>query len=138
MAADLAPDGKSVGAITTVDYHNAWCGLTDPEYRRKKNRVGDVLLRRLNEVLPGASDAVVHQELATPHTIERFTHNPLGTAYGFAPTPNQTLGAREIEPSVDGLHFASAWSSPGGGFTGAILSGAKTARSLTSDVGTFS
>lgn len=128
--ADLAPDGKSVGAITTVDYLEEWAGLTDAEYKRKKRRVGEVLLRRLEAVVPGVTDAVVHRELATPRTIERFTRNPGGTAYGFAQTPEQALGNRAVEPPVDGLEFASAWSSPGGGFTGAILGGAKTATAL--------
>lgn len=137
VTADLAPEGKSVGAITTVDYYEEWTGLTDSEYRQKKRRVGDVLLRRLDEVIPGVEDAVAHRELATPLTIERFTRNPNGTAYGFAQTPEQALGNRTVAPPVQGLEFASAWSNPGGGFTGAILSGAKTAATLAPQDGCF-
>lgn len=130
LAADLAPEGQSVAAVTTVDYADEWRGLTDTEYRRKKARVSEVLRRRLEDLVPGIGEAVVHSELATPRTIERFTRNPEGTAYGFAQTPEQAMGNREIEPPVEGLRFASAWSNPGGGFTGAILGGATAASSL--------
>lgn len=121
--ADLAPDDKAVGAVSTVDYLGEWTGLTDAEYRAKKGYVTDVLRRRLEAEYPQLSAAVEHAELATPKTIQRYTLNPGGTAYGFAQTPSQSLYDRQIESPVSNLSFASAWTFPGGGFTGAILSG---------------
>lgn len=137
LDAGLAPEGMSVGVVSTVDHYNAWTGLTDKEYRRKKERVTEVLLRRLGNVIPGIEEAVEHRELATPRTIERFTRNPQGTAYGFAQTPDQSLGDRAVDSPLPNLRFASAWSSPGGGFTGAVLGGTRTAGSLSEDVKRF-
>jgi len=121
--ADLAPEGQSTGTIATLDEWGNWAGLTDEEYRQKKAYVKDVLLRRLDERIPGAADAVGHAELATPKTMHRYTRNPGGAVYGFAQTPSQSLLNRQISPPVSDLYFASAWSFPGGGFSGAILSG---------------
>lgn len=131
--ADLAPEGSAVGIVTTLDYVDEWTGLTDAEYRVKKEYVTDVLLRRLGEVYPALPDAVEHAELATPKTIERYTLNPGGTAYGFAQTPSQTFTNRQFDAPLPNLAFASAWTFPGGGFSGAITSGYGAARSVLSE-----
>jgi all-trans-retinol 13,14-reductase len=128
--AGLTPEGLAVGAVSTVDYASEWSGLSDAEYRRKKDAVADVLVRRLGEVYPRLPDAVEHAELATPRTVQRYTLNPGGTAYGFAQSPDQSLFERSVDSPVAGLHFASAWTFPGGGFTGAILSGYRAAESV--------
>lgn len=130
--ADLTDDGKSVGAISTIDYHDEWTGLEDSEYRKKKAHVKTVLRRRLVDQYPHLEDAIEHAELATPKTIQRYTMNPGGTAYGFAQTPSQSLFDRRVEPPVSNLQFASAWTFPGGGFTGAIISGHLAAESILS------
>ncbi|WP_267643955.1 phytoene desaturase family protein [Haloarchaeobius amylolyticus] len=127
LEADLGPSGAAVGALSTLDYESEWTGLTDTEYREKKARVTDVLLRRLGDAYPRLPDAVSHAELATPQTIRRFTLNPGGTAYGFAQTPEQSMLSRRIEAPVPNLGFASAWTFPGGGFTGAIMAGSRAA-----------
>jgi phytoene dehydrogenase-like protein len=134
LDAGLVEDG-SVGAIATVDYLEGWTGLTDAEYRHKKARVRDVLLRRLGERYPRLPDAIEHAELATPRTIRRYTLNPGGSAYGFAQTPDQSLLDRRIEAPVPNLRFASAWGFPGGGFTGAMTAGYRAARALLDGAG---
>jgi phytoene dehydrogenase-like protein len=128
--AGLVESEKAVGSLTTIDYLGEWDGLTDAEYRRKKQRVTEVLLRRLGEPFPKLPAAVSHAELATPKTIRRYTLNPAGTAYGFAQTPGQSLLHRRFDSPVSNLAFASAWSFPGGGFTGAIAAGYRAAVSI--------
>jgi phytoene dehydrogenase-like protein len=128
----LAPAGKSVGALSVLDYLDGWTGLSNSEYRAKKSRVTAVLRRRLAERFPSVDDAVEHAELATPKTIRRYTGNPGGTAYGFAQCPDQSLLDRRIEPPLSNLRFASAWTFPGGGFTGAIVSGYRAANAVLS------
>ena len=125
--AGLVESKKAVGSLTTIDYLSEWEGLTNTEYREKKQRVTEVLLRRLEDQFPELPAAVSHAELATPKTIRRYTLNPEGTAYGFAQTPEQSLLNRRFDPPVSNLAFASAWSFPGGGFTGAIAAGYRAA-----------
>lgn len=128
--AGLVDGERAVGSITTVDYLKEWERLTDAEYRKKKQRVKEVLLRRLGEQFPELPPAVSHAELATPKTIRRYTLNTAGTAYGFAQTPTQSLLHRRFDSPVSNLAFASAWSFPGGGFTGAIAAGYRAATTL--------
>ena len=132
--ANLAPDNRSVGSVAFIDSYHNWTGLSDTEYQRKKDHVTDILIRRLTEVIPEIDDAILYSELATPLTIENYTRNPSGTTYGFAQYPDQSTFSREFDSPVDGLEFGSAWTNPGGGFTGAILGGASAASNLSSRV----
>ncbi len=120
----LAPEGKSVGAIFTNDYISDWENLSQEEYKAKKERVAQILIERLNRVIPGIRDEIEYYEVATPKTIKRYTLNPQGTPFGFAQIPGQA-GIKIINQRspIENLYFASAWTMPGGGFTGAILSG---------------
>ncbi|NTU57737.1 MAG: NAD(P)/FAD-dependent oxidoreductase [Chlorobiaceae bacterium] len=120
----LGAEGKSLGVICTVDYLDEWEGLDDDEYRRKKEAVGQIFVRRLEKIMPGIGEEIEYVELGTSKTIKRFTLNPGGAIYGYAQTPEQSGMFRLPNRSnVPNLYFASAWSNPGGGFTGAILSG---------------
>lgn len=131
--AGLVESGKAVGSVTTIDYLSEWEGLTNAEYRAKKQNVIEVLLRRLGEQFPKVLPAVSHTELATPRTIRRYTLNPDGTAYGFAQNPGQSMLQRRFDSPVSNLTFASAWSFPGGGFTGAISAGYRAATTVLED-----
>lgn len=135
LDAALTPTGKGVGSVTMLDYLTNWTGLTDEEYTDKKAFVTRVLLRRLEELVPGIGDAVIHAELATPKTIRRFTRNPGGEPYGFAHIPSQTFEKRDVPSPLPNLSFASAWGSPGGGFGGAMMGGYAAAQALLEDGG---
>lgn len=120
----LAASGKGVGAICTVDYIDAWEKLNEAEYKAKKDEVAKIYIERLNHLIPGVKDQIEYYEVGTPKTIERYTLNPQGTAYGFAQIPSQSAIRRiQQESPIENLYFASAWTMPGGGFTGAIMSG---------------
>jgi all-trans-retinol 13,14-reductase len=120
----LAPSGKSVGSIAAIDSLSDWQTLTPEEYQRKKQDVAQLFIGRLEKLIPGISEAVDYCEVGTPKTIVRYTKNPYGSIYGFAQTMDQT-GLKRIaaKSSLDGLYFASVWTFPGGGFSGAMISG---------------
>ncbi len=117
----LAPDGKSVGAVCCVDYLADWEGLSKEEYRQKKEDVAQVFIEKLESLIPGFRDALEYYEVGTSKTVERYTLNPEGAVYGFAQSPSRVV-MDEI-PAIPNLHFASAWTKIGGGFSGAIFSG---------------
>ena len=120
----LAPEGKATGVICTLDYASGWEGMEKTDYRKKKEEVAKILISRLDKVIPGIAKLVEYKEVATPLTIRRYTFNPGGVPYGYAQTLDQSARKRlPVKSIVPGLYFASAWSSPGGGFSGAILSG---------------
>ncbi len=130
----LAPEGKATGVICTLDYAVGWEGMEKTTYRKKKEEVAKTLISRLDKVIPGIAKLVEYKEVATPLTIQRYTLNPGGVPYGYAQTLEQTARKRlPVKSIISGLYFASAWSSPGGGFTGAILSGYTCALKVMND-----
>ena len=127
----LGARGKSLGVICTVDYIDEWEGLDEEAYRRKKDSVAQSFIRRLEKLIPGIGEEIEYVEVGTAKTLRRFTLNPGGVIYGYAQTPEQSGMLRLPNRSkVPNLYFASAWSNPGGGFTGAILSGWFCAREI--------
>ncbi|MBI4829446.1 MAG: NAD(P)/FAD-dependent oxidoreductase [Nitrospinae bacterium] len=120
----LAPAGKGVVSVAALDRLERWEGLSSDEYRARKERVAARAIERLEALVPGAARAVEVVEVGTPKTIMRFTANPGGAIYGFAQTPGQAGRFRlPVRSPLPGLYFASAWAMPGGGFTGALMSG---------------
>lgn len=116
-------DKKGIAAITIVDYISNWNSLSLVEYRNQKKIVAQYLIDCVNEVIP-IKDYIESYEVSTPRTVERFTLNPSGAIYGYAQTPKQSFSFRpNNSTAISGLYMASAWTSPGGGFSGAIVSG---------------
>ncbi|MFC2089513.1 phytoene desaturase family protein [Bacteroidota bacterium] len=124
----LAPAGKSVGAICCVDYIEEWEGLNREEYKAKKKEVAAIFAERLNTLIPGTKEAIEHIEVGTSKTVQRYTLNPKGSVFGFSQHPNRNP-ILEIK-GIKNLHIASAWGKFGGGFSGAIFSGYRTATDL--------
>lgn len=122
---NLAPDGKSVGAVCCVDYTEDWKDLSPKEYKEKKAHVAEIIADRCNKIIPGFRNAIEYIEVGTSLTVERYTLNPKGAVYGFAQNPGKTLGYLSALPK--NIHIASAWGKFGGGFSGAIISGYMTA-----------
>jgi len=118
---DLAPDGKSVGAVCCIDYTDQWDELSEREYKERKEKAAQTFIDRLEGLIPGFRDAIEYYEVATASSLRRYTLNPNGAVYGFAQTPERVQ--TDIESPVENLHFASAWTKTGGGFSGAIYSG---------------
>lgn len=120
----LTPEGKSFGVLATTDYGKDWENLSKDNYKKKKEEVSQAMIARLEKLVPGIKENIEYYELGTAKTVERYTLNPGGATYGFAQTLQQA-GDKRFGQSmpVKNLHIASAWGFPGGGFTGAILSG---------------
>ncbi len=118
---ELAPEGKSVGAICCIDYLKDWGHLSKEAYKLKKEEVAGIFIGRLEKLIPGITSEIEYYEVGTSATIKRYTLNPNGAVYGFAQTPSR----KGIDTSglPENLHFASAWGKTGGGFSGAIYGG---------------
>jgi prolycopene isomerase len=93
-------------------------------YYRDKHRWTKTLIRRAEEVLPGLSSMIEVEEAATPLTNARFTRNSEGAIYGFEQSvDNACIKRIENKTPIKGLYLASAWSNPGGGFSGVLIAG---------------
>lgn len=118
---DLAPAGKSVGAVCCVDYVKNWDCLSKEEYKEEKKRVAQTFIERLNGIIPGIKEQVEYYEVGTSKTVGKYILTPESTVYGFAQTPENVV--RPKIKTIENLHLASAWTKIGGGFTGAICGG---------------
>ena len=117
----LAPSGKSVGAICCIDYLEDWENLDRSAYNSKKEQVALTFIERLEKLIPGIGNIIEFYEVGTPYTLKRYTLNPGGAVYGFAQNPlRKPIDTSKLPGNI---HFASAWGKTGGGFSGAIYSG---------------
>ena len=120
----LAEDGLHLMVLCGVDRLANWQGIEGEAYDAKKEAWLTALIDAVEAQYPGIQESIVHRELATARTIQRFLNTPGGAVYGFA---QQTECAGRHRPGSDtalpGLWLASAFASPGGGFTGAMLAG---------------
>jgi len=117
----LCSEEKSVGVICCIDYLKDWVNLDRDEYYKKKEDVAQIFIDKLECFVPGINEFIEYYEVGTPKTVKRYTLNPAGAVYGFAQTPQRVI--HDKIRSIDNLHFASAWTKIGGGFSGAIFSG---------------
>ena len=121
----LAPAGKGVGVICSIDYVSDWNKLSAEDYQVQKEKVAQAFIAKMEKLIPGFVDCIDFHEVATAKTVERYTLNAGGAVYGFAQTPERV----KLEPlrTIENLYFASAWTKVGGGFSGAIFNGYLTA-----------
>jgi prolycopene isomerase len=83
----------------------------------------------LYRAFPELDGRITFLERASPRTLERFTGNPNGAAYGWDMTPEQMGRNRpDHRTPVDGLFLSGHWTQPGAGAGGVIVSGVQTAQ----------
>jgi phytoene dehydrogenase-like protein len=123
MDPTLAPDGEHIVILSSLapyDIGRPW--------NEEGERFADQLLDAFEPVFPGLRESLTFREVATPPTLERFTLNHKGAAYGWDNTPAQTGGRRSphVTP-LQGLLLAGHWSQPGSTSLRVLVSGMHTA-----------
>ncbi len=115
-----APAGKNVIVLVAAlpyDYEKGWSKEQSiKKYKKLKQDVAKILIHRAETHLPGLSDHIEEMEVATPHTMERYTLNPKGSTVGWGLTMDslQVLNRLPIQTPVKNLFLAGAWQSVGG------------------------
>jgi prolycopene isomerase len=106
-------------------------------YQREKERWKEVLIRRTEEmVIPGLSSLIEVSEASTPLTNWRYTGNTYGAIYGFEQSMHHAYIDRiDNRTPIKGLYVTGAWTTPGGGFWGVLLSGQMTFKKMVEDWG---
>jgi all-trans-retinol 13,14-reductase len=127
-----SPEGKNTINIMTLQGYAPWekyekdyFSGNKAEYRKAKERMADILIRRAEEkFLPGLSKAIQVKEIGTPLTNRRYTSHPRGAIYGWDQTVNNSGSARVGHSTpIKNLYLAGAWSRPGHGYGAVIPSG---------------
>ena len=122
----LAPKGEHLvvlTALTHFDQSDDW-SLAKAGYMQQMLDFAD---KKIN----GLKSHVLFIEAGSPATMQRYTLNHKGAAYGWAVTPEQ-VGANRIanKAPIEGLYFAGHWTTPGGGIYGVSYSGVQTAQNV--------
>lgn len=127
-----SPAGKNTVNILTLQGYAPWekfesdyMSGNKAEYRKEKERMAEVLIRRAEKVLlPGLSSAIEVKEIGTPLTNIRYTGHHRGAIYGWDQTVNNSGNTRAGHPTpIKNLYIAGAWSRPGHGYGAVIQSG---------------
>ncbi len=122
----LAPEDTHGLMLTTLASYSS-----SSSWRAHKEEYKSRLLEQAQRWMPGLKRGLIFSEAGTPRTMERYTLNHQGAAYGWAAKPRQVGPGRPgAKTPVEGLYLAGHWSSPGGGVYGAALSGIQAAQAI--------
>jgi all-trans-retinol 13,14-reductase len=127
-----SPPGKNTLSIITLHGYDYWkkyetdylAGKKDA-YHAEKERLADALVAQVEKkLMPGLRQAIEVREVATPLTNLHYTSNYRGAIYGWDQTLDNAMPKRLPQSTpVKNLYLASAWTQPGGGYSGVIWSG---------------
>jgi all-trans-retinol 13,14-reductase len=95
----------------------------DAQYQAEKARLTAAMLDAAESVLGPFRDAIVHCEMATPLTHERYTRSTGGTPFGLARWGSADGARPATRTSVKGLHVVGASTGHGCGITGVAVGG---------------
>lgn len=96
----------------------------NPKYREAKDQLTRALLESAKRVLGDFEGQMVHCELATPLTHERYVSSSGGTSYGLMHSPDQIGQNRpQYRTEIEGLWVVGANTVGGHGVAGAMSGG---------------
>ena len=120
----LAPENEHLLILTALLPYTA----TD-SWKQKKQQYVDKIVSIAEHYIPTLSEHIVFIDAGSPATMERYTQNYQGAAYGWDVSPEQVGALRAQNQSpIEGLYFSGHWCSPGGGIYGVSLSGVQAAQ----------
>ncbi len=117
------------------DYEDEWkteAGRARGEaYRSLKQRVEAAILRRISDHLgEGFRTALVHHELSTPVTFERYTYSQQGSFMGWAIEERDYGRYLKQRTDMRDLYLVGQWVFPGFGVAGVMASGYYLAKEI--------
>jgi prolycopene isomerase len=122
-----APKGKSTLCLSCkTSYH------FNPDWDQKiKDELSQRLIHKASTFIPNLEKRIVVKIETTPKTIEQWTQNRWGAAYGWAQIPRQSGIYRLSRTTpIPNLYLTGHWTSPGGGIAGVVASGELTAETV--------
>jgi prolycopene isomerase len=122
-----APRGKNTLCLSCkVSYRFS------PDWDRKtRDELSQRLIHRASAFIPNLEKRILVKIETTPKTIEQWTGNRWGAAYGWAQVPRQSGIYRLPRTApIPNLYLTGHWTSPGGGIAGVVVSGELTAEAV--------
>ncbi len=125
----VSPDCKTILAFIGAPFKSEFF------WKENKKQLSDNFLDRIESHIPGLKAHIVYFDAATPVTLQRYTLNYQGAAFGWAKTLEQTFNiiASKVAP-IKGLFFSGHWTSIGFGLPGTCYSGHETAQKILRNI----
>jgi len=130
-----APAGKTAASVMIETPNDAyWTGLRAERpdaYAAEKKATAAKVIAALDGVFPGLRDDVETVDVATPHTIRRYTNNWHGSYEGWKAKVG-TFGKKMSKtlPGLSGFYMVGQWVNPGGGLPPCGMDGRNLAKKL--------
>ena len=121
-------------ALASYDLFKKWkdspYGERPQEYEMLKERLTEMIVRRMDDVVPGLSKHIIFSELGTPLTKAHYIHATRGSLYGTAKRWNQ-IGpwAYPVQTEIQGLFMCGA-STQAHGVAGVTETGITAAKKI--------
>jgi phytoene dehydrogenase-like protein len=93
------------------------------DWKREEKACTEKVLEKAERVFPGLTGRLAYCQTATPSTLERYTRNRGGAAYGWDQIPSLP----KVRHGIGNLHLAGHWAETGGGVLAAAYSGMRIA-----------
>jgi prolycopene isomerase len=103
-----------------------------PDWGQKiRDELSQHLIKKASAFIPDLKERIVVKIETTPRTIEQWTRNRWGAAYGWSQIPRQSGIYRLSRTTpIPNLYLTGHWTSPGGGIAGVVASGELTAEAV--------
>lgn len=122
----LAPSDEHLLLLTTLlpyDIAQSW--------KEEKPKLIKTMVKMAGLTIPRLEEHILFIEGGSPSTMQRYTQNYKGSAYGWDVIPKQVGPSRlQNKSPIDGLYFSGHWTSPGGGIYGVSVSGVQAAQKV--------
>jgi prolycopene isomerase len=124
-----APRGKSTLCLSAKAPYHLSLGWD----QKVKDQLSQRLIAKASAFIPDLERRILVRMETTPKTIEQWTGNRWGAAYGWAQIPSQS-GIYRLPRTTPfpNLYLTGHWTSPGGGISGVVASGELTAEAILS------
>lgn len=126
----LAPGGLNTLVLSTFVPYDA-----EDDWQVAKIRYAEKMIKIAEQVVPELSNNIVHMEVGSPATMERYTSNSHGASYGWEQNMNKIQYRPKFKTPVDGLYCVGHWTDPGGGVASVMLSAYKLLQKLIGEEG---
>ena len=132
---DASPPGTCILNLSVTYEAGVWDGVGQEEYVALKQTLADQIIDKAEKSL-GVSlrEHIEEIEIATPHTLARYTGHCRGTVYGYKTSVWDSLIPRNLcieeEQYVKNLEFVGGFSFRGMGYCSSYVSGGVVAKGL--------
>lgn len=97
-----------------------------------KSEYAMMTIKKAEKIIPAIKDRIVVLDSATPQTLQRYTGNYNGAAFGWRQMPGFRRGRKH---GISNLYIAGHWGDMGGGVLAAAYSGAEVAGEILAKEG---